>query len=194
MTRSKLKSALINVIGALGYLFCLLQWIWTMVIFLPLLLDSDLMRQFIQKPVVQEPVVAQSVGISTAGIIFAVGVVIVMVILTIYVIIKMPTTVGKTGSKITHKATALALPIITNRKKVPKKKRLQLTARLLFITKITLSLVPFCLVYFIDNYDSSLDRDIVIIIAALSAFCAIGLFCVQAAGAFLLRVNYKTTW
>lgn len=194
MTSSKLRSVIVNILGGFGYLFCLMQWVWAAIIFLPPLLDSDLMQQFIQKPVVQEPIAAQPAEISTAGILFAVGVVIVMIILTIYVIIKMPATVGKTGSKITHKATAIALPIIMNHKKVPKKKRLRLTARLLFITKITLSLIPFCLIYFIDNQDTNLDRDVVVIIAAISAFCAIGLFFVQAASAKLLRVDYKTVW
>jgi hypothetical protein len=136
MPPSRLKSALLNTLGALAYLFCLLQWVWTAVLFLPGIMRSDFMKQFLQKPVTPPPVTSQAVDAPVAGIIFMAIFVVLMIVATLYIIIKIPSVVGKTGSKITHKTTDLTLPIVTHHKELPAKKRLQLTARLLFIVKI----------------------------------------------------------
>ena len=189
-----LKPLLLNTLGALAYLFCLLQWLWTVALFLPLILKSDFMKQFTHPPVAPTPVVSQPADMSPIGLVFVAAVAVVMILLTIYIVVKIPAVVGKTGSKLTHKATAMALPVVMNHKKLPQKKRLQLTARLLFITKITLCVIPFGILLFIDNKDIGITRDIVIIISAVTALCSITLFCLQAASAKLLRVDYKQVW
>jgi len=194
MASPTLKTLLLNTLGALAYLFCLLQWLWTVALFLPLILKSDFMLQFTHPPVAPTPVVSQPADISLAGIIFVAAVAVVMILLTIYIVIKIPAVVGKTGSKLTRKATAVALPLMTQHKALPKKRRLQLTARLLFITKIILCIIPFGILLFIDNKDNGITRDIVIIIGAVTALCSITLFCLQAASAKLLRVDYKQVW
>lgn len=119
---------------------------------------------------------------------------VVMILVTIYAVIKLPSAVGKTGSKIVHKATTLALPVITNHKKLPPKKYLQLTARMLFISKLTLCIIPFGILLLANNPDIGLTRDIVMIIASASAVCSIACFGLQAASTKLLHVDYKHVW
>lgn len=189
-----LKSLLLNTLGALAYLFCLLQWLWTVALFLPLLLKSDFMKQFVQPPVAPAPVVSQPAEMSVAGIIFVAAVAVVMILLTIYVIIKIPAVVGKTGSKLTHKATALALPVVTQHKKLPTKRRLQLTARLLLMTKVSFCLVPLGILFLANTQTGDVTRDIALIIGAVTAFFSLALFGLQAAGAKLLHVDYRTIW
>jgi hypothetical protein len=194
MPPSRLKSALLNTLGALAYLFCLLQWVWTAVLFLPGIMRSDFMKQFLQKPVTPPPVTSQAVDAPVAGIIFMAIFVVLMIVATLYIIIKIPSVVGKTGSKITHKTTDLTLPIVTHHKELPAKKRLQLTARLLFIVKILLCVIPFGMLYVEDTTNIDISRDVVFIIGAVAALCSIVLFCLQAAGAKLLHTDYKQVW
>ena len=194
MLHSTIKSALLNAIGALAYLFCLLQWVWAAVLFLPGIMNSDFMKQFLQKPVTPPPVTSQAADVPVAGIIFMAVFVVLMILATIYIIIKIPSVVGKTGSKITHKATDLTLPIVTNHKKLPAKKRLQLTARLLFIVKVLLCVIPFGILYVADTKSVDIPRDVVIVIGAVTALCSVVLFCLQAASAKLLHVDYKQVW
>jgi len=194
MAHHPLKSLLLNTLGALAYLFCLLQWLWTVALFLPLLLKSDFMKQFVQPPVAPAPVVSQPAEMSVAGIIFVAAVAVVMILLTIYIVIKIPAVVGKTGSKLTHKATALALPVVTQHKELPKKRRLQLTARLLFITKIILCILPFGVLFLANTQTGDVTRDIAMIIGAVTAFFSLGLFGLQAVSARLLHVDYKQIW
>ena len=189
-----LKSLLLNTLGALAYLFCLLQWLWTVALFLPLLLKSDFMKQFVQPPVAPAPVVSQPADLSVAGIIFVAAVAVVMILLTIYIVIKIPAVVGKTGSKLTHKATALALPVVMQHKVLPKKRRLQLTARLLFITKIILCIIPFGVLFLANTQTGDVTRDIALIIGAVTAFFSLALFGLQAVSARLLHVDYKQIW
>lgn len=189
-----LKPLLLNTLGALAYLFCLLQWLWTVALFLPLILKSDFMQQFVQPTVAPTPVVSQPAELSVAGIIFVAAVAVVMILLTIYIIIKIPAVVGKTGSKLTHQATAVALPLVTKHKKLPKKRRLQLTARLLFITKIIFCLIPFGILFFADSQTDGITREIALTIGAVTALFSLGLFSLQAIGAKLLHVDYRTTW
>ena len=189
-----LKPLLLNTLGALAYLFCLLQWLWTVALFLPLILNSDFMKQFTQPPVAPTPVVSQPAELSLAGIIFVAAVAVVMILLTIYVIVKIPAVVGKTGSKLTHKATAVALPLVTQHKKLPTKRRLQLTARLLFMTKIIFCLIPFGILFFANSQTNGITRDIALTIGAVTAFFSLALFGLQAAVARLLHVDYKQVW
>ena len=194
MKNQKIAVTTINTIGGGGYVFCLLQWLWAAMLFLPGLLKAGFMKQFIQAPPPPSPVVSQPDGVSTVSIIFIAVVVIVMVILTIYICIKIPATIGKTGSKITHQATDIALPIVTRHKKMALKKQLRLTARLLFLTKMAFCILPFGLILLTDNADNNLSRNVVIIIGAFTAVCALTLFSLQAGVAKLLRVDYKQVW
>lgn len=194
MPHSTLKSALSNTLGALAYLFCLLQWVWAVVLYLPAILRSDFIKQFMQKPVAPPPITNQPVEISTVGLIFTVAIVVIVAIATIYIIIKMPYTIGKTGSKISHKATDIALPIVTSHKKLPPKIKLQLTARLLFITKISLCVIPFGIILLVDNQTVSMSRDIVLIIGVFTALGSLAFFGLQAASTKLLHINYRQVW
>ncbi len=191
MNRQKIASAITNTLGALGYLFCLLQWLWTTALFLPIILNTDFIKQFVQEPTTPVPVTSQPGEISLLGIIFVATVAVIMIITTIYIIIKIPSTIGKTGSKITHKTTDAALPILTRHKKLPQKKRLQLTARFLFITKMILCIIPFGIIFFVSNRSISMSRDIVIVVGAVTAIFSIALFCLQAILAKLLHIEYK---
>lgn len=189
-----LKSALLNTFGALAYLFCLLQWVWATVLFLPGIMNSDFIKQFIHTPVTPTPVTSQAVSVPIAGIVFIAIFASLMIIVTIYIIIKIPSVVGKTGSKITHKVTEFTMPLVTNHKKIPTKKRLQLTARLLFIIKVLLCVIPFGMLYIADTKSIDIPGDVVVIVGAVTALCSIVLFCLQAASAKLLHVDYKQVW
>ncbi len=189
-----LKPLLLNTLGALGYLFCLLQWLWTVALFLPLILKSDFMKQFTHPPVAPTPVVSQPADMSPIGLVFVAAVAVVMILLTIYIVVKIPAVVGKTGSKLTHKATAVAFPVVTQHKKLPKKRRLQLTARLLLMTKLSFCLVPLGVLCLANTQTGDVTRDIALVIGAVTALFSLTLFGLQAVGARLLHVDYKQVW
>lgn len=192
MKREVIKSGIVGLTGAIGYLFCTLQWLWTIMLFLPAILGSNFVKQMHQEPVV--PPTVQPAELSGFGIAFAIIVTLVVLIATIYILVKMPASIGKSGSKITHKAADTALPIITLHKKLPTKKRLQLTSRLLFVTKISLCTIPFVAMLFSNNTIVDMSQTVVVAIGATIALCSIIFFSAQAILAKLLHVDYKLTW
>lgn len=192
MKRETIKSGIVRLTGAIGYLFCSLQWLWTIMLFMPAILGSEFVKQMQQKSVAPPPV--QPIDLSGFGMIFAIIITVIALVATIYILIKMPSSIGKSGSKITHKAANAALPIVTRHKILPAKKRLQLTARLLFAIKLSLCIIPFVTMLFADSGVADITQTVITTIGGVLAICSIIFFSIQALLAKLLHVNYKLTW
>lgn len=168
------KQKFTNFFGGLGYLGCAAQWLWI------LLLYFSYIRRIISsvtpianvKPVEVVPVIVQPVN----PLMFVIGsiILITMIVITIFVIIKMPSTIAKTGQKIVHKSTESIIPIILNiQNKKTKRNKIKLTFGLTLIIKILLIIIPVILTYtsqFIK--DSTFDFYI-------AMYVSIFLFCIS---------------
>lgn len=182
----------VNIVGGLGYLFCMLQWLWASMLFLPAVLDSGFVAQLSQKRDVIPA--SQPIAMSTTGTIFAIIVTALVVVVAIYVFVKMPSSIVKTGSRITHKTATITLPVITHHKTLPQKKRLQLTTQLVFLIKMVLCIIPLTALVFLTDIPEGMTRYAVVVAGSVAALCSILLFGFQAVSAKLLRIDYKDLW
>ena len=96
ITKSNFKKGLVNFIGGTGYLFCVVLWLWVV------LLYFSFVEKFVnyiaptQEVVIDQPVV-QTVNAQPSNLIYFFGIItiIIVIILSIYLIYKVPTTIAK---------------------------------------------------------------------------------------------------
>ena len=143
------------------------------------------------KPIEIVPaVITQSVNPLT----FVVGsiILITVIAITIFVIVKMPSTIAKTGQKIVRKSTESVIPIILNiqNKKESKRNKIKLSFGLILIFKTLLIIIPVILTYtsqFIK--DSTFDFYIAMYVSIFLLIISIVSFGIQYLLARLFSVN-----
>jgi hypothetical protein len=161
-----------NTAGVLGYFSLLMQLLWLTVIFLPALLQNQQFRSFfvpeatpeqpapaVVAPLANSPLLMTGVGIVT----------VVMIVLTIYLLVKIPATVAKSGKKVTSEVTEAVIPIITHHKKVSPAKKRALTFKLSFIFKFSVVLLSYLLIFIPAPGIHALDSGIVWAIGTIFA-------------------------
>lgn len=139
-----MKQILVNALGAIGYVFVAIQWMWAFIIVvIPLASHPFFMELFMpssrpaSEPLIglgPMPELAQSV-VMVFSVIMSLGII-------IYVAIKAPAVVGRTGQRMTRKVATKALPVITHRKKITKKRKKSLLERLTWSIKAGMVVMP----------------------------------------------------
>lgn len=143
-TKTNLKKNIANFFGAVGYFSCSLQWLWTIVLYFSLI---EAFALFISpnsnNHIIKYPIIVDS-GSNTLQIIIVAAITIIMGVITVYILIKMPSVIAKTGKKIVHRTAENATPIVLRiqHKKDTKKGHRKLTLRLILIMKTLLILAP----------------------------------------------------
>jgi len=187
-----IKQRLTNFFGGLGYICCATQWLWA------LLLYFSYIRRIMSlvtpvanvKSVVIAPVIVQPVN----PLMFVVGsiILITMITITIFVIVKIPSIIAKTGQKIVHKSTENVIPIILNmqNKKETKRNKIKLSFGLILIFKILLIIIPVILTYMSQFIkDSTFDFYIAMYVSTFLLMISVILFGIQYLLARLFSVN-----
>lgn len=185
---------IVNLLGALFYLGCLMQWMWSLLPFMPGIIQfTEMLRTPADTPA--EPVVPIiALAPSPITTILSVAVVVIVISVVIYILIKAPATVGKTGQKLTTKASDYIVPAVSHHKKLSPKKRQRLTARVIVYLKISLSVLPVILgscAYFITT---DLPYDIIMLVAAIIGVITLITLCLQLSLTTLLKVSPEKTW
>lgn len=133
---------LANTLGVFGYMSCITQWAWTGIVLLPALAASGFLQFLLPQestndmPVITfeaSPTVVAIVLILTAAVIAA----------SVVAILRLPRDIGKAGKRVTHEPATAVLPTITHHKKLSKKKKLELTYRIVQVIKLLLVVLPF---------------------------------------------------
>ena len=170
--KNNIKKGVTNLFGAFGYLACSMQWLWAVALNFSLVKS---LAMFVSpnttNPVVEPTVVAVSSGNSSPNVLLIfVGIifVVIMIALTIFILIKMPSTIVNTGKKVVHGVAENVTPLIlrAQHKKDNKQNRKKLSSTLIIILKITLVIIPLILAYaskFTDN--QMFDFNIAMIVA-----------------------------
>ena len=183
-----------NSFGAVGYTFCLLQWAWTLLLFVPALLESDFGQSFL-RPQETTPLRPEtSIEPSIPMFIFIACITVTVILATIWVAIKMPSTIVKTGKKITHTATDKSVALISRHKPISETKKRVISSRLLALIKVGLCTIPFGLLFVAPQSPIEIAWNVTIVIGA--GLCLIALICfsLQALIARLMHVPYNKTW
>lgn len=175
-TRYNIKRIVSNSFGVLGYLSCCLQWVWILVLYfdkyketLMSFSKTENTEGYLPNFTIQLPEVVTLV----------VGSIIVVLVLclTVYVIIKIPSTIVNTSKKAIRDTAEKAAPLAIKamHKKQTKKLRLKITYELIIVIKTVLIIIPIALTYahqFSGN--QQIDYEIVKIVGCfLSAFSAV---------------------
>jgi hypothetical protein len=192
------KKNFTNFFGVSGYLFCLLQWFWAVMLYFSVIQSTTL---FISpdagnRQIEQTSDFTLTLPDPLKWIVFVV-VTIAMVALTVYVLIKMPMNIIKNSNKAVHKAAETVAPMVmkVQHKKDTKKSRIKLTARLILGIKVLLVVLPLAFTLASGLLEKQyVDYSVASIIGYGLAFLSVGGFALQYLLSRLFRVKMQELW
>lgn len=180
---NNLKKNVTNFFGAFGYLSCLSQWLWAIALNFSFIESIALfVSPVADSPVIEAPKATIDISSNMPLMIMAIFFVVIMAALTIFVLVKMPSTIVKTGKKVVHGASEGITPIVLKlqHKKDNKKNHKKLSSRLVLIIKIILIIIPVGLSIMSGFSDAQLlDSYISIIICLWLAGFSLVFFVIQ---------------
>ena len=196
MVRSNKQPIVANIFGGLGYISCVLQWLWSFILFLPAIIGSGAIEALLPKTHTVQPTIVEPVPSTPSPFITIIAVIITIVVIgvTIFALVKLPLAVAKTGKKVTHEAAEFALPIIARHKALPEKKRRILTARLIRLIKLKLIVIPVIALFFVPQNDLPLPFDAILFVGAILAVGSLVWFGAQLILARLLHSPADRLW
>jgi len=191
------KRNVVNFFGAFGYIFCSLQWLWATA------LNFSLIMAFVSfiSPNPSNHVVKSteslSLGSNPLVIIISIAVTIIMALITMYIIVKIPSTIVKTTKKALHNTAENVTPLVLRiqHKKDTKKNHISLTPRLVLIFKIILITAPLILSFMSKFVDKQMfDFYIAMFISLWLACASIAFFAFQYILAVILSTKRQDLW
>ena len=188
MRSATLRRTSASLLAGIAYIACVFQWLWVMMIALPPLVKSGAFDSLMSKgdsapvikaaPIVVTPLVGFIIGAVTVA----------MIVITVYVLLRLPKTITKTGETIVQHTAHAVMPIVTHHKPLLAKKRRLLSMRLKLIIQLTLTIVPLLISLLLPSFQD-ISKDIIIFIAALLAAVSLAGF----VAAWVLTYNLKPT-
>lgn len=183
--------------GSIGYVACLLQWLWMVILLLPSMVESPVFKFFAPNRVETPPPVVQpttpSEGIPTIITIIALVLGVAIIIGAIYVMfVKLPRSVAQTGEKVTHTAAAVISPVIVEHVHIPAKQRRTVPTLVIVAMKLLLVFLPLGLLLFVQGVDVAMSFDLIMLIGIFLFSWAFLFFALQFVLSRLLRVDYAT--
>lgn len=180
--------------ASVGYIFVLLLWAWTLLMFsYPLITDdsSPILPTHSSDTQVFEPIELSlpeplSVALGTT-------VTIAIIILSIYLIVTLPRNIAKSGSKIVQKSAQTTIPIITGHRKISEKKRRVLSARIVAGLKMLACVLPIVAILAIP-IQAPLDTFVAQIVALFCGIIAAASFFTQYVIARTCKIPLKLLW
>jgi hypothetical protein len=158
-----------SVLNGLGYAGIMTEWLWTAVIILPPLFKAGVFDFLVDQPSKLPDPVVHHADSSPFMIALASFITLIVLGITVYILIRLPVSIVKTGDKVTEKASAKLIPIVVHHKPVGKVKNKRLTLRLKFYLCLTASLLPIAIVPFAAPV-KAMPSELVVLVAAFLAF------------------------
>jgi|JI10StandDraft_1071094.scaffolds.fasta_scaffold03201_13 hypothetical protein len=185
-------STLIQIVGAIGYIACALEWLWVAVLYMPALLSSGIFVPMEREVV---PVVAQPYHTpSVIDIAIVAGITIIFVALSIYLLLKLPGVVTKTASRAVHVSSDFIMPKVVDTKHTTKKRLLVLSARMQLILKFIAALLPPIVITFSSFPDVPLEPAVIWTVMLFVSAWAVGMFGLQWLLARVFGLDYAKVW
>lgn len=181
----------VNVLGTLGYISVIFQWLWAIIVVAHPILSSD-MSFIIPQADSPAPITPTSPP-STFAVIIVVALTILIFAFTLYVIWKLPAAVGKRGSMVTKRTADTLVPIISAHRPQTKKQRRMLSRRLILLIKFALILIPVAALGFATPV-GELTLSIIWIAGLFCAACSSVYFAVQQLLGKLWRLTPEQIW
>lgn len=186
---------LVNTFGALFYGVIIIQWLWSLIAYLPYIITFlDQMQAPIEKTTT--PVVATTTSGPPSLILLIIGGVVTLGVIgiTIWILIKLPASIGKAGHKATRQASEYIVPVITRHAPLSASKKQRLTARVIIDLKLAVAIAPTIVAacsYFIAT---TVPHEVTMLIAAVLGIASLVLLSTQTFVARWLKVPLRSVW
>lgn len=193
MTKPKPRSKhiAVTIFGTLFYIVSAFGWLWAILPYIPDIAKLSRSLQPEAQPV--EHVVTAGPP-SLLLIIIAISVTIAILAMTVYVLIKLPSTIRRSGEKLTHSTSSHIVPILTHHTALSPKKRRQLTAKVTFYVKLLLCTLPVAVSACSILVPTGLSYELTMLVATFFAVIALVLLGTQLLLAKWLRVPLDIVW
>lgn len=140
------KKGIMNFFGSLGYFSCAIQWVWVMALYYGLFSDYLIGISTVPDDQIIQPVIV-TLPQNTATIILTTVLAIVAIAVSVFIIIKIPSTIAKTSHKIIETTAKNTAPLVLKiqHKKINKKNKLKLTPKIMLLVKSLIVIMPIIL-------------------------------------------------
>jgi hypothetical protein len=191
------KKTISNAFGSLGYLFCVLQCFWTIMLYFSVIQPFIL---FISSTDSKQAEHTPSFTFTLPGPVQAailIAVTVIMVAITVYALVRIPMAIVKTSNKAVYKTTAAVVPVVIkaqHKKDTPAVRR-RLTSKVVLVLKVLLVIIPAVLTATSGLLEKqSIDYSIAVIVGCGLACLSLIFFTIQYVLAGLLRVKSTDLW
>ncbi len=191
MHKTRKKHVAVTIFGTLFYIVSALGWLWAILPYVP---DIAKLSRSLQPDTQPAEHVVAAGPPSLLLVIIAVGITITVLAMTIYALVKLPSTIRKSGEKLTHSASSHIVPILTHRTALSPKKRRQLTAKVTFYVKLLLCTLPVTISACSFMVPTGLPYELTMLVATFFAVIALVLLGAQLLLAKWLRVPLDIVW
>jgi hypothetical protein len=196
-TKTNFQKNIVNFFGAFGYFFCSLQWLWVIMLNFSLIKALILLISPNVDNQAAKPLVIFDLGPSPLSMIVAATITIIMVALTIYILIKMPSTIVKTSKKVVHETADNVTPLVLKiqHKKDTRRNYIKLTPRIILVIKTILIIAPVILTFTSQSMENQMiDSSVAVYVSfGLACFSAMS-FMLQYILAKLLLIKRQDIW
>lgn len=197
-TKTVLKTNVVNLFAALGYLSCTVQWLWV------LLLYSNVLQSYlrsvtpeVQKPVIETPTIVVNGFASSLFLVLGTILSIAVIVVFIYLAIRTPKFIAKTATKVVQNTAETIAPAVLRieRKADTPKNRKKIVINLKLLIKLLVILVPF-VGSIVSIYTNNPIYTSTVVLYSSSMLLAVTLllFFIQYILARLLKVDIKKLW
>ncbi len=197
-TKTSIQTNIVNIFGALGYIACTVQWLWGVILY------SSVLQSYLTSitPAIDTPV-AQPIASTGDGnssiifLIFGAVVTILVIALTVYLVIKTPSTIVKTAVKVVHETAETITPVMLHieRKQDTVINHKKTATNIRLILKIILVLIPFVASIMSQFISVPLFSTGIIMYSSIALLSLTALlFIIQSMLGTLLKVANKSIW
>lgn len=194
MTKKYGRSRCVNVLGSLGYIALIMQWLWSIIIIgYPSLEDGSLIH-LLQPSSASDAIRLPNMVIPMAiALPVTIIVTVVVFIATLIAFFSLPRTIGKGGATVTHATAKVSTDYAVRHHYIKKSDKKKLDTRIIALLKIALSFVAFTLV--IPPHPATpLEHRLVVLIGTLGLVATLIYFAGQYLIARIRQVDLTTVW
>lgn len=194
MKKTQRSAIIANAFGTLGYLSVLFQWVWSLLLFAYPSLKED-SSGFLQpqQPTVTPPPIEINPDIAPLLSFIAIVATAIILAITAVTLVRLPKTFGKKAASVSQSTARTVLPLVIRHKKISKKKRLQLSHRIILALKVLAIITPLILLVFTPSI-LELGKQTAWAIGIFTATCSAIYFALQQLIAWSRKVPRTDLW
>lgn len=190
-----MKLHIANIFGTLGYVSVMFQWLWMLVVLATPILSNDFAAPLFLPSENSTPV--QPIATEIPGplaMIFMVLAVVFAISVSVYAVVAVPRTIGRSGQKVTKVSAQVVLPRITHHRKISKKRQKTLLERITWSIKLVVITIPVIALLLPVPAELGLERDVVVGFGLYCAVVSLLWFGLQFIFARLARLPNDRLW